>query len=282
MSRSPKVLEFRWADLEKEIDSIPAPKTPPKKRRKRSVYKFDRNEVARMLREEGQQATLAKFPRYIVRAVARQIDFPWRDKRNKWNPVWDKLLGTIPDDQLGIQMGICTQSVKKRRKSLSIPGITWKRLRTAASIEKAAQISDQDYTNLSIDTLSARHSVPALYLTLEKKKRGIGTYKKKHADYNHGNFKKLIRAAIRGMQKELEKDPEDNHGKLVKMGKVLHLTRERVRQIVAELEIDDQKESTEENIKEVSTEKALNSTESSSTSKNSTEKAPNPTRKNMG
>lgn len=137
-------------------------------------YRYDRQKIREMLLEKGLEETLEEFPsESAVMPIARLLgltnSYRRHDLKNK--DTWVPLLGTKPDPKIAAEHDLPVTTVSKARRKLGIPPLR-ERKRTGTEI-KLASIPDTDFQQMGSDQIAARYGIPALSVSLERKRRNI-------------------------------------------------------------------------------------------------------------
>jgi len=190
----------------------------------RTVFRYDRKDALRCIREEGYQEALKHYPYDIVRPLAHVHGLlPKRDPRTIWRGEWSPLLGTMPDCDLAVKLGVSHALVSRYRKIAGRPPYSGLSVRRAAREAILARISDEDLRNTGLYTLADRHRINFVYVAAERKRRGV-KYQRPTKDLDERQLRKVAIAAM-----------VRKGATYAQIGRILNVSRERVRQI-AEME----------------------------------------------
>lgn len=179
------------------------------------------------LETNGYGAAVAKWPhaKKLVTLVARTLGFlPTYHhegaKHAAWNSEWVKLLGTKPDHVLAALLGVSGAMISMKRYALGIPPCTHT-YRAALYEKQLAELTDVQLAD-TLHAIHAHSNIPIVALTAERRRRGLLVVKR-GSEHTEDRLMLFKRAAIAGMTVA--------GANQVMMGKVLHLSPERVRQL---------------------------------------------------
>jgi len=187
------------------------------------VVSHDRDECRRLIETEGYEAALARFPRHIAAPIARMLGkLPSSLVVQTWNPDWDVLLGTKPDDDLAVDLNVPRPTVTRRRTKLGIRTLSVRDVARAA----LAAMTDAEIARPYREIRIGRRRAIRPLVDDERRRRGIIPAAPAVAGRDPISPDMLRRAALAGML-AVGADVAEAAG-------VLRIPLERAREIAAE------------------------------------------------
>jgi hypothetical protein len=187
----------------------------------RSVRAYDRAKCRELLSdanpEKAIKAALKEFPVFVVRPIAKAMGI-WPDT-SLWRPEWTRLLGTKSDEDLAIDFSVSSQTVRRRRLELGIQAFH----RKDPAVDKLKEAPTKDLSDKTIEQLMADFKVSRVAVLAELRARGLARTNARGT---------AIRAVIEQVVNEVPR----YHGMMAEIGRSTGLSRERVRQLIAEID----------------------------------------------
>lgn len=206
----------------------------------RSVRRYDRQEMARVLKEEGLEAARARWTTTVAREALKPIAralgvlppyYAAKTHPGLWKPEWNALLGTKPDPELAGELLVPVMTIIAHRHLLGIPPATSSRVaRAQRRVEQMALITDAELAK-PLDALWIQTRIPIYQLAAERRRRGLLAAKRNGQPRKPSMTERREGLLLRRQVVILALRETFPGITLEELGETMGVTRERVRQI---------------------------------------------------